>query len=258
MSSISSSDDSRETTDYLELLLAAVADDLEMLAVLHAAECSAQQIRQLKTIGFPENLGFRMRGTHGHDAMQLMTEALRALPERPDDSVLDELAADYTAIYINNRYHAAPAESIWLDEDGLAYQQPMFQVREWYGRHGLCVEDWRKRSDDHLVMQLQFIANLSRRISDKRDLVEVARFLDEHLLRWVTEFAERVAARCGTAFYAGLCLLTAAYCDNLRDLIATITGEPRPTPEDIEAQMNPQQTTSQVEVPFIPGIAPSW
>jgi TorA maturation chaperone TorD len=49
-------------------------------------------------------------------------------------------------------------------------------------------------------------------------------------LRWIEEFAERVADRCSTRFYAGLALLTAAYLDELRDLLARLLDQPRPAP----------------------------
>ena len=76
------------------------------------------------------------------------------------DQTLDILAAEYADIYLNNSLQAFPCESVWLDQEGLTMQEPMFQVREWYGRFGLQVEDWRKRTDDHLVNQLRFAAHM--------------------------------------------------------------------------------------------------
>lgn len=247
-----------EVTEPMELFSAAVADDLDMLVVLHAEEVTRERIEQLKSVGFPGNLGLHMNNEQGRDATQLLAEALKELPDPPDDAVLDQLASDYAAVYINNTYRAAPAESAWLDEDGLAFQQPMFQVRDWYRRYGLTVQNWRKRSDDHLVMQLQFISYLCRRSASTEDLREIARFLDEHLLRWQMDFARRVAARCETAFYAGLCLLTAAYCDRLRDLIVMVTGETRPDPEGTEERSNTGQHIEDVMIQYVPGVTPSW
>lgn len=248
-----------ETPDSRARFAEAVADDLDMFAVLHAQELSAARIAQLRDAGFPNNLGLSLTQGDGVDALLLLEEAMRVLPEPPDTATLDRLAADYAAIYINNTLRAAPAESVWIDEEGLAYQQPMFQIRDWYRTHGLAAQDWRKRPDDHLVLQLQFVAWLLRRgTSGSSELEEIARFLDEHLLRWLTDFARRVAARCDTAFYAGLCLLTAAHVERLRDVLAQVTGVGRPTPEEIAARLNPARPAGQVDVPFVPGVAPSW
>jgi len=83
--------------------------------------------------------------------------------------------------------------------------------------------------------------------------------MDEHLLRWIGEFARRIGQRCSTRFYAGLALLTAAYLDELRDLLAELTDDPRPTPEEIEERMKPKLSMP-VAGPesFVPGAAPSW
>ncbi len=236
----------------------AVAGDLALLSVLHASELDRDRLAALRRIGFPDALAFGLQGEFGRQALDLMRGAMAEIPEDPSRQVIDDLAADFAAIYLTNGYGAYPAESVWIDEDGLTMQEPMFQIRDWYQRHGLEVEDWRARSDDHLVYQLEF---LSRRLRDgeDEDLSELARFMDEHLLRWILDFARRVASRCETPLYAGLVSVTAAYVDELRDVFAEILGEPRPTPEEIDERMRPK---AEVQVPmperFVPGVAPSW
>jgi len=139
-------------------------------------------------------------------------------------------------------------------------QQPMFQIRDWYRRHHLVAEDWRRFSDDHLVLQLQFIAHLLQQAQAPQELEDLATFLDEHLLRWLGDFSRRVAQRCASDLYAALAMLTHSYLEELRDLLATLLGQPRPTPEEIEARMN-QHTpplSQQIEGPYLPGTAPSW
>ena len=70
---------------------------------------------------------------------------------------LDELAADYAAIYLNNRFGASPYESVWLSDEHLACDRSMFELREIYAAAGWQVSDWRSRFDDHLVLQLQYL-----------------------------------------------------------------------------------------------------
>jgi TorA maturation chaperone TorD len=132
----------------------------------------------------------------------------------------------------------------------------MFRLRSQYARHGLAVHDWRKRSDDHLVVQLQFVAHLLS--VPGNGLRDAAHFLDEHLLRWIPEFARRVAGRCDTAFYGGLAMLTAAYLDELRELLGQILGEPRPTAEEVEARFKSKVSVEAPPPRYIPGPAPSW
>ncbi len=113
------------------------------------------------------------------------------------------------------------------------------------------------RSDDHLVIELRFLAHLLGS-DDPVSLNEAARFMDEHPLRWVEDFAQRVSARCETRFYAGLALLTAAYLDELRDLLVDLLDSPRPSREEIDARFRTGAAPLDVEGPYLPGVAPSW
>ncbi len=243
----------------LERFRAAVALDLAELAALHDAEPDADRLAALCELRFPTSLRLRLKSDPGQQGTELMLTALDSLPKHIDQQVLDELAADYAAIYLTLAVRASPNESVWIDEEQLERQQPMFQVRKYYRRHGLAAANWRKRADDHLVLQLQFLSFLftPRSANDHADLSEAARFLDEHLLRWLPQFAVRVAARCATPFFAGLALITAGYCEELRDLLVDILGQPRPSQEEINQRMTPKPTVQEMPLRYVPGIGPS-
>ena len=246
-----------KTGDALATLRGALAHDTLALAVLHNEELSTQMIARLHDGNFPFDLRLGLVSDRGREATALMQAGIETLGRDPDGEILDELAADYAAIYLTHGLHASPYESVWIDEEGLAMQEPMFRIRAVYERHGLAAQDWRQRSDDHLVLQLQFVSHL---FDNAADLGEIASFLDEHLLRWLDEFAARVAARCATPFYAGLCIFTTAYLDEMRDLLADVLGEPRPTADEIERRLK-SKSADTVPLPdpkFVPGSAPSW
>ncbi|MBK1633786.1 hypothetical protein CKO31_24225 [Thiohalocapsa halophila] len=233
----------------------AAAEDLLLLALLHDRELTRERISGLWEHCYDDFLGLSPCGEAARYALTLLREGLTDLPTDLTDASLDALAVDYADIYLTYGLRASPCESVWLDADNLALQAPMFRVRAWYRRHGLAVEDWRKRSDDHLVHELRFLAHLLHDEPEPAALADVARFLDEHPLRWVDQFAERVATRCATRFYAGLALLTAAYLEELRDLLAALAGQPRPpTPAPADAP----QATTEADAPYVPGTAPGW
>jgi TorA maturation chaperone TorD len=246
----------------VNLFRSAAADDLRLLAALHDRELDAERLMALWQDGYEDFLGLRLVGEPGRRAMALLREGLTDIPVALDAESLDRLAADYADIYLTYGLRASPYESVWLDEESLVMQASMFDVRAWYGRHGLAVPDWRDRSDDHLVHQLQFLAHLlAPDEGEGADLAEVARFLDDHLLLWIDRFAERVAARCQTRFYAGLALLTAAWLDAMRELLVDLAQVQRLTAEEIQAGQRPRRVLS-VEVPppsaFVPGSGPVW
>jgi TorA maturation chaperone TorD len=243
--------------ETLALFREAVAQDLNTLATLHHAELNDALLGELAAANFPDGIGLRLLGDDGMRAIVLMRQAMAELRAPLAQPVLDELASDYAAIYLTYGYHASPCESVWLDQENLAMQAPMFQVREFYKLFDLVAADWRTRPDDHLVLELLFLAALFRD-EHPQALPEAARFFDSHLMRWLPLFGQRVAARCATPFYAGAARLTAAYCDELRDLLADLLGEPRPSTEEVEASMRPRQVAEVAPVTFFPGLAPSW
>lgn len=231
----------------------ALADDAEALAVLHDRELTAEMVAALREVGFPSNLGLLPAGERSQEAWRLMAAAL----EETDPRALDPLAVDYAAIYLTGAYGASPCESVWTDDDHLVCQDAMFALRELYAAAGLAAEDWRRRPDDHLVLQLLYIAHALRRAGGADELRRLASMMDEHLLRWLPDFAARVASRCETPFYAVLAGLTFAWCEQLRHLLAERLGEPRPARKDIEARVKPQRVES-APLAYMPGTSPSW
>ena len=219
------------------------SNDLRLLADLHATELSREQIQGLQAMNFSATAEF---------------------PPELSASLLDELASDFADIYLNGKFHSSPQESVWLDDDELICQQPMFEVRAWYEQHGLAVPNWRRMADDHLVNQLLFVAYLLDKAAETSQpealLEETARFMDEHLLRWLLPFGQRVAKRCATQFYAVLALETAGYCEHVRDSLADILDVPRQSHEEIEARLRAQHLAATRPQPmhYYPGTAPSW
>jgi hypothetical protein len=100
----------------------------------------------------------------------------------------------------------------------------------------VAAPDWRTMPDDHIALQLAFIAHMLGARDDeggfRASLADITRFMDEHLLLWLPAFAEQAARRCDTPFYAGLAMFTHAWTEAFRELLAKLTGvEPLSLPE---------------------------
>ncbi len=237
----------------------AVADDLRLIAALHDRELDPLALAQLKAHEFPETLALEFKGEKARDAQSFMATVVADLPGEPDPRQLDELAVDFADIYLTYRVRAAPTESVWRDEENLERQRPMFEVRAAYRLRGLKVVDWQKRPDDHIVTQLHYLAHLIGACGDERALREAARFLDGHLLKWIDLFATRVAQRCRTPFYAALGLLTAGYLNELRDVLAALTGIDRTGGEQtVQRAVDPEFEELKVMPANTPAVGPSW
>lgn len=237
----------------------AVAGDLRTLAALHDAEPDRAMLEELRQAPLQDWLGLRLESDGARAAAGVLDAALTALPRPVDHQSIDELAVDYANIYLTYGYRAAPTESVWLDRENLERQEPMFDIRDWYRHYGLAAEDWCRRTDDHLVLQLVFLAHLFELEQAPEALRDAARFMDRHLLRWIGDFAERVAGRCRTPYFAGLALTTAAYLDELREVLVEVVGEPRHRESD-EARGKGGQAAPERDgaVPYLPGATPGW
>ena len=232
-----------------------VADDIDLLASLHDREPTRAIVEAVRRAPIEDQLALRLRSDEAHNALSAFAAMVSAIPADVDDSVMDDFAAGYADVYLRHTFRAAPTESVWMTEDGLERQAPMFRVRDWYRRNGLVVADTAGRPDDHLVLQLRFVAHLLREKGKGEGLGEAARFMDAHLLRWVDTFAARLVHAGAPDWYAALALLTACYLDELRLHLASMTGL---TVVEPDSKGRPERSTEPPDAAYIPGVAPSW
>ena len=89
----------------------------------------------------------------------------------------------------------------------------------------------RSGPDDHLVVELRFLAFLFAQAKGRDDLAEAARFMDEHLLRWTGRFAKPRGGRNATPLLCGGsppdAWLTSKSCATILKRQRTCPGLPR-------------------------------
>lgn len=247
-------DDLRPLSDSAAEALSVAGDGLAILIRLFDREPDADLIAGLKEAEAGVFFAGLMPVGQGHEEAQAFQAALDALPPAPDDETLDDLAADYADCFLTHGYRLSPNGSVWLTEERLERQEPMFAVREWYAHYGLEVPDWRIRADDHLVHELQFVQHLLA-LGEAVTAVDAANFMDRHVLPWVPEFGTRMQARCQTRLLSATGGLLSSYLLVLRALLAELTGVAvavAPLPSDKPNPKAPQQEL------YMPGTSESW
>ncbi|MCP4385809.1 MAG: hypothetical protein GY798_31105 [Hyphomicrobiales bacterium] len=241
----------------IDAILPAIAADLRLLARLHDREPDSELLNRLRQTPFQSRLALILRGERSIASLAAFDAALSDGPESIERPYLDRLAVEYTDIYLNYARRVSPLESVWLTDDNLARQEPMFAVRGWYEHYGLAAENWRLCPDDHLVLQLEFLATLCES-ANLVAIVDAGRFLDAHLLRWLPQFATAVAERSNEPYWSGLAITTDAYVDELRDLLVEITNEPRKAALADEAAPKFPDPQDEEAAAYAPGAEPSW
>ena len=135
-----------------------------------------------------------------------------------DTAQLGALTWDFNRLFVGpGEMLAAPWESIYRSKTKLTFQEPTLQVRELYERFGVRAPAIHREPDDHLGLELAFVATLSdlaARAATTGDTSQLARcfeaqkdFLRDHLLAWAPACLELVDRHAETGYYRGAALL---------------------------------------------------
>ncbi|MBV6465544.1 MAG: Tat proofreading chaperone DmsD [Anaerolineales bacterium] len=131
------------------------------------------------------------------------------------ETEMKALKQDHLNLFIGVDKVLAPLwESVYFSEKKLVFQEQTLQVREWYSRFQLQAERINREPDDHIGLELIFIAHLASRAlqaieeNDEaafNELLQAQRdFLSEHLLCWGPSWAKLVKRHAQTDFYRGI------------------------------------------------------
>jgi putative dimethyl sulfoxide reductase chaperone len=152
----------------------------------------------------------------GLELLQRWTEENR---RGVSEEEFNALKQDQLHLFIGLDHVLAPVwESVYFNENRFVFQEQTLQVRQWYSRFGLQAERLYREPDDHIGLELGFVAHLASLTLQAIDLddqdtfnktLQAQRdFLSEHLLRWGPAWAKLVKQHAETDFYRGLAHLT--------------------------------------------------
>lgn len=153
-----------------------------------------------------------------NDAARTGLDLLRSFCEQWDGTQLEALKQDYARLFIGPAALLAPPwESVYRSTDHLIFERQTLEVRHEFQRFGMPIPNLHVEPDDHLGLELRFIAYLcSMGISaleqDKAELLsqveaEIQFFLQAHLLKWADLCLSRVIEHARTDYYRGVAYL---------------------------------------------------
>ncbi len=140
------------------------------------------------------------------------------------DTVTD-LAVDYARVFlcagIESGEAAFPYESVYTSPQHLIMQEARDQVLGFYYAHGLDRADNLEVPEDHVALELEFMARLCQTARDALiagDLPAVTKaldaqkaFLEQHLAKWVPPFCDDVLKYAQTDFYIAVAKITRGF-----------------------------------------------
>lgn len=161
---------------------------------------------------------------------ELLSEAL-AIVGLEDDGALavalaaaredvDGTAALWTKLFIGPATPAAtPWESTYRSRSKALFRQETLEVRNAYRAQGFLPRAYPRVADDHIALELGFMAALAEKSLGSlqggdgravRDAEEASLgFLNDHLLRWIDDYAADLSAQAPSSLYAALIQLIA-------------------------------------------------
>ena len=142
----------------------------------------------------------------------------------------DKLAPLYTRLFIGpNELAAAPWESVWRSKSRALFQHTTLDVRNAYREQGLLPQGYPRVADDHIALELGFLAALAARASEAaqagdstaaHDALEASRrFLAEHVLVWIDDYAAGLEDAAPGSFYSMVAKVFAALAQRDAELI---------------------------------------
>jgi TorA maturation chaperone TorD len=149
------------------------------------------------------------------------------------DESFTKIQADYTRLFIGpGKVLAPPWESVHFGDDRLVFQKQTLEVRDWYRRFGLESEKIHQEPDDHIGLELMFLAHtasLGVQALNEHDDIRLEEtlnaqreFTQKHLGKWALTWSGLVEKNAQTDFYKGLAFLVVGA---LRELSAVLNIE---------------------------------
>ena len=192
-----------------------------LLAVVFRQELSEDFIRELRGPGLSRV--FSDMEIHFGDRFY----------NEPEDRVADDLAVEYSRLFIGPGRHISAHESVFHEVDGDTgglWGKTTVEVKRFIESTGLHYQPAYTGLPDHIGVELEFMQKLSEWEADKwwqgdsgsADYVRRVQhmFLEKHVLRWVPQFCAAVIAQAELPFYQEMAELTKQYVEFEQHLMA--------------------------------------
>jgi TorA maturation chaperone TorD len=198
------------SVESITILLAGRAAMYRVLQNLFGNEPSDAMLEQLTSsdtkvvfeLFAPEADGFEVALT------KLSAAALSA----PDAEVIEHLRDDFMHLFVGpGAMEAAPWESLYSGREQALFQPSTLEVRKAFVAQGFIPQSYPAVADDHLALELDFMARLAERAETEFErgggertnelLAASEEFLQQHLLVWVPRFVEALHCAPHGSFY---------------------------------------------------------
>jgi TorA maturation chaperone TorD len=142
-----------------------------------------------------------------------------------DEDIIEDLAVEYTRLFMGPGKHIPPYESIHHERNdgdwGRLWGASTVEVQKFIETAGLKYKDDFKELPDHICVELEFM----QKVIQKERLAWEARvgdralyclkmekmFIDDHLIKWVPWFCDKIISEAKLPFYREMAKITSNF-----------------------------------------------
>ncbi|MEE8433139.1 MAG: molecular chaperone TorD family protein [Candidatus Desulfatibia sp.] len=191
------------------------SDIYGLLATIYRQEITSDLLGQIKD---PQFLG----------ALSVLeVEGIDGLMQKPAAELLEDLAVEYTRLFLGPGKHISPHESVHHQREdgqwGMLWGASTVEAKKFIEATGLSYTDDYKGMPDHISVEFEFMQQLTLREEQAWKAADAARagacrqvekkFIEEHLIRWVPAFCEMVIQEAELPFYQAVAILTRSFIE---------------------------------------------
>jgi TorA maturation chaperone TorD len=186
-----------------------------LLAAIYRQEVSSDLLQQIKGPQFLRVLS------------NLGIELNNGFFKKPEKELLEDLAVEYARLFLGPGKHISPHESVHHKKDnvqgGLLWGESTVEVKKFIESAGLKYTDEYKGLPDHISVELEFMQQVLQREeqaweAEDKEMAHLClenekKFIEEHLVRWVPIFCEKVITEADLPFYREMARLTQTFIE---------------------------------------------
>ncbi len=191
------------------------SDIYGLLATVYGQEITSDLLGQIKAPQFLEALSV------------LEVEGIDGLMQKPEAELLEDLAVEYTRLFLGPGKHISPHESVHHQREdgqwGELWGASTVEVKKFIEATGLSYTDDYKGMPDHISVEFEFMQQLIQREeqawkeadADKATACRQIekKFVEEHLINWIPAFCEMVIQEAESPFYHAMAALTRSFIE---------------------------------------------
>jgi len=154
--------------------------------------------------------------------------------KEPESELVEALVLEFTRLFIGPGPHISAHESVFIEADsgaGGLWGAKTVEVKKFIETTGLEYESGFTGVPDHVSVELEFMQKLTQWEADKwlqedREGAEYCqsvqhKFLEEHLLCWISQFCDEVISKAEMPFYRAMAELTKSCMEFERQSMAS-------------------------------------